>query len=104
MSFLRHKEIYQSDDKLTGAPLTDAPSLIVLMSFRLAIPQRVALQHCPPPLHQPRKCLTPLSNSMQASKEVLVSSTFLREATNALSGTFLYEATRRKEIFAGRFR
>jgi hypothetical protein len=27
--------------------------IIVPMSFRVAIPRRVALQHCPPPLHQP---------------------------------------------------
>jgi len=30
-----------------------APSLIVLMSFRLVIPWRVALQQSSPPLHQP---------------------------------------------------
>jgi len=29
------------------------PPLIVWMSFLLAIPRRVALQHGPPPLHQP---------------------------------------------------
>jgi len=28
-------------------------SYIVWMSFRLAIPRRVALQQSPPPLHQP---------------------------------------------------
>ena len=33
--------------------LRPTPPLIVWMSFRLAIPRRVALQHCPPPLHQP---------------------------------------------------
>jgi len=33
--------------------LRPAPPLIVWMSFRLAIPRRVALPHCPLPLHQP---------------------------------------------------
>src|ERR1700687_131013 len=50
MSFLRHREIYPSDGGLT---LWAKPPLIVWMSFRLAIPWRVALQQCPPPLHQP---------------------------------------------------
>ena len=34
-------------------PLRPTPPLIVWMSFRLAIPWRVALQQSPPPLHQP---------------------------------------------------
>jgi len=33
--------------------LQPTPPLIVWMSFRLAIPRRVALQQSPPPLHQP---------------------------------------------------
>jgi len=33
------------------------PSPIVSMSFRLAIPWRVALQQSPPPLHQPTTIL-----------------------------------------------
>jgi len=33
-------------------PGTTRPSPIVSMSFRLAIPWRVALQQSPPPLHQ----------------------------------------------------
>jgi len=33
--------------------LRPAPPLIVWMSFRLVIPWRVALPHCPPPLRQP---------------------------------------------------
>ena len=52
--------MYRSDEKQRdfrqGGRLTalhDRPSLIVSMSFQLAIPWRVALQHCPPPLHQP---------------------------------------------------
>ncbi len=55
MSFLRHREIYQSDElNLRGRNLTKVtPSLIVLMSLRLVIPGAVALQHCPLPLHQP---------------------------------------------------
>ena len=51
MSFLRHEEIYPSDGGVTR--LNHAPPLIVWMSFRLAIPSRVALPHCPLPLHQP---------------------------------------------------
>ena len=92
MSFLRHKEIYQSDETQLGASLADAPSLIVLMSFQLAIPQRVALQHCPPPLHQPTKVLTLKTRWMQAPKVYPFSGTFIYESTNPLSGTFLYEA------------
>src|SRR5579864_3000555 len=61
MSFLRHREIYPSDGGLT---LSAKPPLIVWMSFRLAIPRRVALQHCPPPLHQPATfCYDPLRSS-----------------------------------------
>jgi hypothetical protein len=51
MNFLRHREIYPYP---MGAPaLRPTPPLIVWMSFRLAIPWRFALQHGPPPLHQP---------------------------------------------------
>jgi hypothetical protein len=52
--FLRHKEIYQSDERKGGGrnPAA-APSLIGLMSFRLVIPWRVALLQSSPPLHQP---------------------------------------------------
>ena len=40
------------------APTTrPTPHLIIPMSFQLAIPWRVALQHCPPPLHQPESIL-----------------------------------------------
>ena len=54
MSFLRHKEIYQSDEVgLKGRDPKVTPSLIVSMSLRLVIPWRVALQQSPPPLHQP---------------------------------------------------
>jgi hypothetical protein len=57
-SFLRHKEIYQSDErKRRGRNPAAAPSLIVLMSFRLVIPWRVALQQSSPPLHQPTQIL-----------------------------------------------
>jgi hypothetical protein len=34
-----------------------APSLIVLMSLQPAIPWRVALLHCPPPLYRPASIL-----------------------------------------------
>jgi len=40
------------DPSVVGATLTGAPSLIVVMSLRLAIPWWVALQQGPPPLHQ----------------------------------------------------
>ena len=36
----------------SGAVCNSAPSLIVLMSLQPAIPWRVALLHCPPPLHR----------------------------------------------------
>src|SRR5215212_1027259 len=35
-----------------GAIAGSAPALIVLMSLQPAIPWRVALLHCPPPLHR----------------------------------------------------
>jgi hypothetical protein len=58
MSFLRHGQIYQSDGFLVcaqgEASCGFAPKRpIVLMSLRPAIPWRVALLHCPPPLHRP---------------------------------------------------
>ena len=50
MSFLRHQEIFPP----MGAPASrPTPPLIVWMSFRLAIPWRVALQQGPAPLRQP---------------------------------------------------
>jgi hypothetical protein len=62
MSFLRHRQIYQSDVFSVRAQGEDlcgfAPRrLIVLMSLRPAIPWRVALLHCPPPLHRPESIL-----------------------------------------------
>jgi hypothetical protein len=62
MSFLRHRQIYQSDvfflcaqgEAFTGF----APKrLIVSMSLRPAIPWRVALQQSPPPLYRPESIL-----------------------------------------------
>jgi hypothetical protein len=55
MSFLRHKQIYQSD--MLFRPRSEAvsgfaPSLIVLMSLRSAIPRQVGLHQSPPPLHR----------------------------------------------------
>src|ERR1051325_607944 len=44
--------------KCGGRNPAAAPSLIVLMSFRLVIPWRVALQQSSPPLHQPGRLLT----------------------------------------------
>src|ERR1700710_1130194 len=62
MSFLRHRQIYQSDvsfkargDAVSGS----APRTIVLMSLRPAIPRRVGLHQSPPPLHQPVSMLNP---------------------------------------------
>jgi hypothetical protein len=53
MSFLRHREIYQSDEREERrARFNSHAPLIVLMSFQLAIPWRVALQQSSPPLHQ----------------------------------------------------
>lgn len=62
MSFLRHRQIYQSDVFSVRAQGEDlcgfAPRrLIVLMSLRPDIPWRVALLHCPPPLHRPESIL-----------------------------------------------
>ena len=79
MSFLRHDEIYQSDvgmktilslapraasrwsarrqDK--GRGFNTAPFPSSAMSLGSAIPWRVALQHCPPPLHRPESMLYP---------------------------------------------
>ena len=51
-SFPRHREIFSI--RWRRQLLRPTPPLIVWMSFRLAIPpRRVALQHCPLPLHQP---------------------------------------------------
>jgi hypothetical protein len=56
MSFLRHKQIYQSDglcsEWQSEADDRFALPLIVLMSLRPAIPRRVALLHCSLPLHR----------------------------------------------------
>ena len=40
-----------------GSDVSAAPSLIVSMSFQLAIPWRVALQQSPPLLYQPGRIL-----------------------------------------------
>jgi hypothetical protein len=55
MSFLRHQQIYQSD--LSFRPRSEAasgfaPSFIVSMSLRPAIPRQVGLHQSPPPLHR----------------------------------------------------
>jgi hypothetical protein len=55
MSFFRHREIFRSDViRLVRERRKRAPGLIISMSFRLAIPRRIALQQCPPPLRQPK--------------------------------------------------
>ena len=54
MSFFRHREIFRSDViRSVGNGFNAVPGLIVSMSFQLVIPRRVALLHCPLPLHQP---------------------------------------------------
>ena len=56
LSFLRHGQIYQSDVLMLqdgGEAFWPRPSSIVSMSLQSAIPWGGALQHCPPPLHQP---------------------------------------------------
>lgn len=55
--FFRHEEIFRSDvgSKTEGEPARNRlPPTIVSIGFRLAIPRRVALEHCPLPLRQPR--------------------------------------------------
>jgi len=61
MSFLRHEEIYQFDGFCPerGTVPGTVPIAIALMSFQWAIPWRVALQQCPPPLRQLRRSLAP---------------------------------------------
>jgi hypothetical protein len=58
MSFLRHWQIYRSDDDCSwsrGKAVSGfAPGpIIVSMSLRPIIPWRVGLHQSPPPLHQP---------------------------------------------------
>jgi hypothetical protein len=54
MSFFRHREIFRSDViRLIGERPSGRSRLIVSMSFRLAIPRRVALLQRSPPLRQP---------------------------------------------------
>ena len=71
MSFLRHRQIYQSDPWIkTGIKTrgeTDsgsAPCLIVLMSLRPAIPWQVGLHQSPPPLYQPISMLNPSAETV----------------------------------------
>ena len=69
MSFLRHEQIYQSDVLFFCQGRRSsrfAPGLIVLMSLPPAIPWRVALQHCLPPLHRLVSMLHPNSRTSQA--------------------------------------
>src|SRR2546422_6338877 len=55
--------------QMIRAPTTrPTPQLIIRMSFQLAIPWRVALQHCPPPLHQP---VTILQRRLPNSGDIL---------------------------------
>ena len=55
MSFFRHPEIYRSDVfDWSGNGARPPPASSSAMSFRLAIPRRIALQQGPPPLHQPQ--------------------------------------------------
>jgi len=56
MSFLRHREIYRSDEGLLEWERQSLPPLPAhrLDEFPVGYSWRVALQHCPLPLHQPR--------------------------------------------------
>jgi len=53
MSFPRHKEIYQSDELGRGRDPKATPSLIGVDESPAGYSLVGALQHCPPPLHQP---------------------------------------------------
>ena len=67
MSFLRHKQIYQSDVSLKSqgeAFSCSAPSLIVLMSLQPAVPWRVGLHQSLPPLHQPVSIFHPSAETV----------------------------------------
>ena len=77
MSFLRHRQTHLSYLRVVGATLVGAPTLIVVMSLRLAIPWWVALQQSPPPLHQLMENLVHVVAVVQRT----ISGTFLREAT-----------------------
>ena len=71
-----------------GVTNVATPVLIIPMSLQPAIPQRVALQQSPPPLHRLATNLIQFNAILQYT-----SGTFLVEATNTISGTFLNEAT-----------
>ena len=82
-----------------GVTNSATPVLIIPMSLQSAIPQRVALQQSPPPLHRLAPNLVQFHAILQYT-----SGTFLDEATNTISGTFLNEATGEAGIRrAGRF-
>ena len=49
--------MYRNDVVGKGRAFAGAPWLITPMTLQLVIPWRVALQHCPSPLHQPRPIL-----------------------------------------------
>ena len=71
-----------------GVTNSATPVLIIPMSLRSAIPQWVALQQSPPPLHRLALNLLQFNAILQYT-----SGTFLDEATNTISGTFFNEAT-----------
>jgi hypothetical protein len=52
MSFLRHGQIYRSDEAPIRSHGLPAAPAIVSMSLRPAIPWRVGLHQSPPPLHR----------------------------------------------------
>jgi hypothetical protein len=68
MSFLRYGEIYRpmSTSGSTPGRSPDALGLIGTMSFQLAIPWRVALPQCPPPLHQLERILQQREKAVQS--------------------------------------
>lgn len=54
MSFLRDKGIYRSDERLGERQIDRRSPAHRLDEFPVGYSWRVALQHCPLPLHQPR--------------------------------------------------
>jgi hypothetical protein len=71
-----------------GAVILAAPSLIIPMSPQPAIPQRVALQQSPPPLHRPTLNVAQIPKFLQWG-----SSTFYLRQRFAFQGSLLREAT-----------
>ena len=67
MSFLRHKQIYRPMVRKSGqaGAVATPPRSHRPMSLRPAIPRRVALLHCSPPLHQSTAMVMPIAGQRQ---------------------------------------